>query len=154
MATGHANWGFVPHPLLTLPRQESIALLTEIAPSVDVEIAEEISAEVGDLPLALHLAASFPQSLSPSKPGKYLAQLRANTLLTHPSLQGRGMAHSPTDHDLHIGRTFTLSYDQLDDSDETGTRLRSIYWRQSPALRMANQFRKQSCYKQHTQKMI
>jgi tetratricopeptide (TPR) repeat protein len=48
-------------------------------------------------------------------PEQYLAQLHDPNLLDHPSLQGRGI--SPTGHIQHIGRTFALSYDQLDATD-------------------------------------
>src|SRR5262249_6255734 len=47
-------------------------------------------------------------------PARYLQELRNPRLLDHPSLQGRGTRLSPTDHELHIARTFALSYERLD----------------------------------------
>jgi tetratricopeptide (TPR) repeat protein len=82
-------------------------------PSLDA-----IAAELGDLPLALHLAGSYMaryrQRLAPAD---YLNQVRSPALLQHRSMQGRGAAVSPTGHELNIARTFALSFDELDPAD-------------------------------------
>ena len=60
-----AQWdpalGVVPLALETLPRHESIALLRKFRPDLaeDDGALDAIAAELGDLPLALHLAGSF-----------------------------------------------------------------------------------------------
>lgn len=105
----------------TLPRAESVALLRSFRPDLTVDpVLDEIADELGDLPLALHLAGSFLacyQHAPAGQPGAYLEQLRKGDLLDHPSLQGRGSDVSPTGHDRHVARTFALSYERLDASD-------------------------------------
>jgi tetratricopeptide (TPR) repeat protein len=77
---------------------------------------DAISAELGDLPLALHLAGSYLETYRfDISPEVYLEQLRRPSLLDHPSLQGGG--HSPTGHVHNVGRTFALSYDRLQQDD-------------------------------------
>lgn len=49
-------------------------------------------------------------------PTDYLAELRSGALLQHESLQGLDLRYSPTNHALHVGRTFALSYERLDPS--------------------------------------
>jgi tetratricopeptide (TPR) repeat protein len=78
----------------------------------------EIAEELGKLPLALHLAGSFlARYENVVRPKVYLDQLRDKALLDHPSLRGRGAGYSSTDHELHVGRTFLLSYARLKDED-------------------------------------
>ena len=90
--------------------------------SADDTDLEAIAAELGDLPLALHLAGSFlaryRQAITPTA---YLAQLRQPDLLAHRSLQGWKLTRelSPTQHEQHVARTFALSYDRLDPADPT-----------------------------------
>jgi tetratricopeptide (TPR) repeat protein len=132
---------FSPHlgvyalPLDVLPRAESLALLRSLARGQPREAADDatldaICAELGDLPLALHLAGSFLASYRDAvTPTAYLAQLRARTLLGHPSLQGRGVASSPTGHDLHVGRTFALSWDRLDPANAVDAMARGLLQR-------------------------
>lgn len=105
-----------PLPLPTLPREKSIELLRKFLPDVtDLASLEAIAAELGDLPLALHLAGSFLARYRRTvSPADYLAQLKDPALLDHPSLIGRGADYSPTEHDLHVARTFALSYQRLD----------------------------------------
>ena len=111
-------------PLGILQRDESLALLRHHRPDLAAGDAdsEAIAAELGDLPLALHLAGSFlaryRQAITPAA---YLAQLRQPTLLAHRSLQGGALTRelSPTQHEQHVARTFALSYDRLDPADPT-----------------------------------
>src|SRR3954447_20823309 len=81
-------------PLTTLPRPASTELLRRFRPDVpETEtVFDSIAQELGDLPLALHLAGSFLQAYRASsfgQPATYLESLR-QTNLAHPSLQGRG----------------------------------------------------------------
>src|SRR5262249_40543070 len=77
-------------PLGVLRREESLALLHQHRPELkadDVDL-EAIAAELGDLPLALHLAGHFLARYRSMRPAAYLAQLRQPDLLAHRSLQG------------------------------------------------------------------
>ncbi len=78
---------------------------------------EAIAAELGDLPLALHLAGSYLESYADDPalgdPAAFLAELRDSALLEHPALVGEDVSPSPTNHGLHVGRSFALSYDRL-----------------------------------------
>lgn len=114
-------------PLRPLSRLESVALLSERRPDLlaDAEsgqVAGQIAAELGDLPLALHLAGSFlARYARVLTPAAYLAALRQPDQLKHPSLQGQGQReeHSPTWHEPHLARTFDLSYERLRPSHPT-----------------------------------
>lgn len=111
-----ADWepalGVQVFPLDVLNRAESIALLREHQPDADDAVLDAIAAEVGNLPLALHLAGSYmARYRRVITPAQYLEQLRDPQLLQHRSLQGSGL--SPTGHTQNVYRTIALSYDQL-----------------------------------------
>ena len=106
-------------PLEPLSRQHSIVLLKQLASSLTPDTADGIASEVGDLPLALHLAGSFLHRYRTVAPITYLNQLRDYNLIGHPSLQGRGVSLSPTQHALSVSRTFQISYEQLNSADPT-----------------------------------
>jgi tetratricopeptide (TPR) repeat protein len=106
-------------PLTTLPRPASIELLRRFRP--DIPGTEPslggIAEELGDLPLALHLAGSFLKTYRSApfaQPVAYLESLQKTDLLRHPSLEGRGAGILPTGHEGHVGRTFALSFERLD----------------------------------------
>ncbi|MDX1414265.1 MAG: tetratricopeptide repeat protein [Candidatus Promineifilaceae bacterium] len=105
-------------PLAVLDEGESIAFLRRLLPDMAQDQAKVIAAEVGYLPLALHLAGGFLRRYPQITPAQYLTQLRNRGLLNHPSLQGRGVKHSPTGHELNVARTFALSVQQLTADDE------------------------------------
>jgi len=112
-------------PIDVLSRSESIDLLQRLAPHADVDILAQIAEELGDLPLALHLAGSYIDHYRRAiTPEIYLEQLRNPDLLAHPSLHGHG--HSPTGHIQHVGRTFAISYDQLDENHPTDALAQSL----------------------------
>ena len=113
-------------PLTTLPRPASVELLRLFRPDVPAEdkALDAIADELGDLPLALHLAGSFLRFYRNTPSGQmaaYLEQLREPNLLAHPSLQGRGAGVSPTGHEAHVGRTFALSFERLEPARATDT---------------------------------
>jgi tetratricopeptide (TPR) repeat protein len=124
-------------PLNVLPRAESLSLLwsllgSQAVVSTDEMTLDAICDELGDLPLALHLAGSFlARYRSVIKPAKYLTQLRDQALLGHPSLLGRGAESSPTGHELHGGRTFALSWDRLDPANGVDAMARALLRRAS-----------------------
>ena len=125
-ASWEASLGITTLPLDVLPRVHSIALLHKFRPDLadsDPDL-DAIATELGDLPLALHLAGSFLARYRQAvTPAGYLAQLRQPDLLAHRSLQGWRLTQdlSPTLHEQHVARTFALSYDQLDPVDFTDT---------------------------------
>src|SRR6266850_2944483 len=123
-ASWEASLGITTLPLDVLPRVHSIALLHKFRPDLadsDPDL-DAIATELGDLPLALHLAGSFLARYRQAvTPAAYLAQLQQPDLLEHPSLQGWQLTRdlSPTQHEQHVARTFALSYDRLDSTDST-----------------------------------
>jgi hypothetical protein len=103
-----------------LSREESMDLLRRHRPDLlpdDRDLAA-IAEELGDLPLALHLAGSFLARYRHEpfgRPDAYLAQLRRSDLLEHRSMTASG--GSPTGHEQHVARSFALSYDRLNPAD-------------------------------------
>ncbi len=104
-------------PLDVLSTTESSHLLRQIATHVEELEAKDIAREVGHLPLALHLAGGFLRRYQQISPTSYVAQVRDQGLLRHPSLQGRGVDLSPTGHDLHVARTYAIGWERLDSND-------------------------------------
>lgn len=96
-----------------LARGEGVTLLQRLRPELSDGAADAIAATVGDLPLALHLSASFLKAYPSVAPDGYLQALRGG-LLAHPALEGRGAGALPTGHERHVARTFALSYGRLD----------------------------------------
>lgn len=102
---------------------ESIGLLSRCCPKINTDdpVVHQIAEELGNLPLALHLAGSFlSRYWASTTTASYLEQLRRPNLLAHPSLQGRSQRRelSPTLHEQNVARTFALSYERLQIDDE------------------------------------
>jgi tetratricopeptide (TPR) repeat protein len=97
-------------PLATLARDTSVALLQRLCPRLTAAEAGPLAADLGDLPLALHLAGSYLETYDHVTVAGYRTQLS----LAHPSLRGRGTDALPTRRERDVARTFALSYDQLD----------------------------------------
>jgi tetratricopeptide (TPR) repeat protein len=106
--------GVEVRPLTTFDPKESQSLLKHLVPDISDSDARSIANELGHLPLALHLAGSFLSRYQQISPANYLSQIQSTNLLKHPSLTGRGLTYSPTDHGLNVARTFTMSFNQLD----------------------------------------
>jgi tetratricopeptide (TPR) repeat protein len=107
-------------PLGLFERSESIALLLKFRPDLDIDDPnlKAIASELGDLPLAIHMAGSYLQAYRHDiTPEQYLIALRKPGLLEHVSLNKGDF--SPTGHDLNVGRTFAISIDRLDRKNET-----------------------------------
>jgi tetratricopeptide (TPR) repeat protein len=118
--TWSPDLGVHARALGTLARPESTALLGRLRPDLDPAepVLGDIADELGDLPLALHLAGSYLARYRHSEfaqPANYLLQLRQPDLLSHRSLTIGD--RSPTGHEQHVARTFALSYDRLDEGD-------------------------------------
>ncbi len=117
-ATWSAGLGVQQLPLPTLPRGESIALLRRFRPDLAAgdTVLNSIADELGDLPLALHLAGNFLKRYQHDvTPAAYLLELRRPDLLAHRSMVTGD--RSPTAHENHVARTFAISYDRLDRND-------------------------------------
>jgi tetratricopeptide (TPR) repeat protein len=109
-------------PLGVLSREESIELINKYRPHLPTANLDAIAKELGDLPLALRLAAGFLDKYRKTHlgtPTAYLEHLRQITPIQHLSMQGKGVTSLPTDHDPNVERTFALSYEHLDRADST-----------------------------------
>ncbi len=125
------NWsrlsGVQNVPLDTLPRTESIILLRKHVPEGNSTDLESIAAELGDLPLALHLAGSYlEQSEGAVTPQGYLQRIHTKGVRSLPALRGEGVDSSPTQHELSVWRTFEVSYAGLQVNDEVNNLAKKI----------------------------
>jgi tetratricopeptide (TPR) repeat protein len=115
--------GVTAHPLGVLSRAESVTLLQRYRPDIPETAATLIATALGDLPLALHVAGSYLETyqddLALGDPAAFLAELNDVRLLAHPALQGIDVTPSATNHQLHVAKTFALSFDQLKPGDPT-----------------------------------
>lgn len=126
MTSRRGRWsptlGVTTLPLGILQRKASITLLQQFRSKITYEEANNIAKELGDLPLALHLAGSFLAAyiyeVSPKAYFSQLQQMKGGKLLQHPSLQGFGTDFSPTEHELHVAKSFALSYEKLDSKNQ------------------------------------
>lgn len=126
--------GVQTYRLGVLSRTESIALLRQFRPDLDETDADlnELADELGDLPLALHLAGKFLETYKVDVSVRdYLNELHEESLLEHESLQGLDLNASPTNHELHVGKTFVQSYQKLQDSQKEDALARALLARMS-----------------------
>src|SRR5207237_5484465 len=98
-------------PLDLLPRPDSIELLRGYRPDLKADDPglDAIAQELGDLPLALHLAGSYLRAYRAEVSlDDYLAELRRPEVLQHASLLGQGLedSPSPTHHIQSLAATF------------------------------------------------
>ncbi len=119
----HGTWDeAVMLALSTLPRDKSLDLLGRHRPDLaGQKILDKIAAELGDFPLALHLAGSFLKKYPNDHrgdPARYLEDLRRRDPLVHLSLT---KGETPTDHDPHVARTFAASVERLEPTDIVDT---------------------------------
>jgi len=115
--------GVTTLPLDLLPRADSIELLRRYLPDLtaDDPRLDAIAEEVGDLPLALHLAGSYLRVYRPEVTlDEYLAELRQSDVVQHASLLGAGMddSPSPTRHVQAVAQTFAICLGRLDRESE------------------------------------
>lgn len=98
-----------------LSPDDGLALLERYRPTAkpeDSRALADIAAELGQLPLALHLAGSYLRRyLTAISPAAYLDQLCTSPVIDHRSLTAAGI--SPTRHIQSIAATFAISVDQL-----------------------------------------
>jgi tetratricopeptide (TPR) repeat protein len=115
--------GVTAMPLDLLPRPDSIELLRRYRPDLapDDPGLDALAAELGDLPLALHLAGSYLHAYGAEVSlDDYLADLRRSDVVQHASLFGAGLEEvpNPTHHVQGVAQTFTLCLARLDQSRE------------------------------------
>jgi tetratricopeptide (TPR) repeat protein/transcriptional regulator with XRE-family HTH domain len=106
-------------PLDLLPRADSIELLRRYRPALapDDTVLDAVAAEVGDLPLALHLAGSYLRAYRAEVSlDDYLIELRLESVVRHASLLGAVLddSPSPTRHVQSVAQTFALCLGRLD----------------------------------------
>jgi tetratricopeptide (TPR) repeat protein len=124
-----AALGMDVHPLDVLGEAESVTLLRLHRPEPDISDAQlaAVAAELGFLPLALHLSGSYMARRRVNMNIQhYLDQLCVGYTVHHPSLTNREV--SPTGHVQHVARTFAMSADQLQPSDSVdAAALRALF---------------------------
>lgn len=100
-----------------LPRRESVALLQTLASHLTADQAAAIAAELGDLPLALHVAGCYlDRYRTDESPQHYLQRLRTINVLEHPALKGKAFLADeslPTKHERDVAKTFAISLERL-----------------------------------------
>ncbi|MEM7530941.1 MAG: tetratricopeptide repeat protein [Chloroflexota bacterium] len=137
-------------PLTTLTRAQSLALLCKFRPDLceqtrsrtfaksstsdPFHTLDAIAQELGDLPLALHLVGSYLATYEHDiTPQAYLVDLRRQAVLDHESMQEAAFEgediYTPTAHDLHVKRTFDLSFQRLDPSNEIDSLAHRLFLR-------------------------
>ena len=102
-----------------LPRQDSIELLRRYRRGLAADDSglDAIAEELGDLPLALHLAGSYLCAYCAEVSfDDYLTALRRSDVVQHASLLGAGLddSVSPTHHVQGVAQTFALCLGRLD----------------------------------------
>jgi tetratricopeptide (TPR) repeat protein len=115
--------GITSLPLDLLPRPDSIELLRRYRPDLasgDPGL-DAIARELGDLPLAVHLAGSYLRAYQAEVSlDSYLAELCLPAVFQHASLLGEGLddTPSPTHHVQSLAQTFALCLGRLDGQRE------------------------------------
>jgi formylglycine-generating enzyme required for sulfatase activity len=104
-ATWDVSLGIDTLPLGVHTRADSIALLQKFRPDLSESDADTIAAELGDLPLALHLAGSYLKQYTVD-PATYLAQLRSERDSVPSNYQEQSLAQA-----------FAVSYERLNPED-------------------------------------
>lgn len=106
--------GVQHHALETLRRAESIQLLRTQRPDLSDADLDALATELGDLPLALHLAGRFLAGIGKSLSiTRYLEELRSPRIFERLPLREQD-GKLPTGHSRDVARTFALSYERLD----------------------------------------
>lgn len=110
------------HPLgiETLPREKSLDLLAEVRPIIgkdgkDREAADKICDFLGDLPLALTVAAAYLRKYKSDSLSEYLKAMSAQPAIQDESLQ-------------KVYASFSVSYDKLKPQDPTDALAQKLFY--------------------------
>ncbi|MCB0036575.1 MAG: hypothetical protein KDE51_21230, partial [Anaerolineales bacterium] len=109
------DWGGTVQPLTlrSLPRADSVALLTTLCPRLTADEAGQLAAELGDFPLALHLAGSYFNRYTRLTASQFVQELQSEQLRHSAMKHHRGVGVNASGHDWNVARTFELSFQQL-----------------------------------------
>ncbi|MEV7004114.1 tetratricopeptide repeat protein [Streptomyces sp. NPDC093982] len=121
--------GFDVREIDVLRPNDGLTLLSRYRPPASPAESRALAAiadELGQLPLALHLAGSYVSRFKAAvTPDGYLGQLRSAPAVDHRSLSASGI--SPTRHIQTIAATFALSVDRLGDEPTRRCLLHAAY---------------------------
>lgn len=135
LTTRHHDWsldlGLEIHSLELLSLPESLVLLRKLAPRLkeapDTDL-EKIAQQLGNLPLALHLAGRYLGERKTLTPQGYLKELDdAGGGLEHTSLLDWVEGESPTDHETNLVKTFLLIWQRLNEDKPVDAVARQIF---------------------------
>ncbi|GAB4215509.1 MAG: hypothetical protein OHK0022_55450 [Roseiflexaceae bacterium] len=115
------------YPLEVLGRAQSVALLRALAPRLSDAQANGIAEELGDLPLALHLAGSFLASSPSVDPAAFRERVRARSV-GHPALGGDTTAptYRQQQRASSLEAVFQISLERLDPHDPLDALARTL----------------------------
>lgn len=131
-ASWSASLGVTAVSLQELSPAVSLALLQRYRPDLshDDPGLAALAAELGGLPLALHLAGSYLETYSDDlvlgDPARLAQNLQAIGPLNHDALRGIDVASTITDHELDLSRSFGLSLARLDQTSPRGALARAF----------------------------
>ncbi|HSH02058.1 MAG TPA: tetratricopeptide repeat protein [Anaerolineae bacterium] len=104
--------GVVAKSLGALAREESVALLQELAARLTVAEAEQVAEALHDYPLALQLAGAYLDEFVTIPVTTYVERLGRESSLELRSLK-EWQGSSPTQYERGVAEAFALSYEQL-----------------------------------------
>jgi hypothetical protein len=112
--------GVTPLGIETLPRRKSLELLAEVRPLIskpgkDREAADKICDLLGDLPLALTVAAAYLRKYKSENVNEYLKALSAQ-----PAIQDRSLEK--------VYASFAVSYSKLKPQDPTDALAQKLFY--------------------------
>ena len=112
--------GVNPLGIETLPREKSLELLAEVRPTItqngkDREAAGKICDLLGDLPLALTVAAAYLRKYKSDSVSEYLKALSAQPAIQDKSLE-------------KVYASFSVSYDKLKPQDSTDALAQKLFY--------------------------
>lgn len=112
--------GVSPLGIETLPREKSLELLAEVRSSInsnpkDRKAADKICDRVGDLPLALTLAADYLRKYKRETVTEYFTALSGQLAIQDPSLK-------------KVYASFAVSYNKLDPNDATDALAQKLFY--------------------------
>ena len=105
-------------PLRSLLRHDSKILLNKLCPHLIEAEADELAEELGDYPLALHLAGSYLNRYKQLPIQRFLQELQSDHLHHRAMALHRGVGENLSGHDWSVMRTFEISFKQLVTDEE------------------------------------